>query len=216
MPTRFWIGVTVVLTLVVALGTVIVHAIARKQGIAIDGTTRALIGAELAAVGSVAAILGVIDRWLWRMWPLRAIGWPGKAPILRGTWQMDLTVVKATPDQKTKGKTGYLVIDQTASQVEATVFFVNGSHQSVQTMLAKEKATWKLYYFYVFQLTGGSYTGATILTVEGGKLKGEYWNTVGGQGTWKSSGHVPELHDSRDSAARAFSRLSRTAACTTQ
>lgn len=122
---------------------------------------------------------------------------------------MDLTINTPTPDQITKSKTGYLALDQTASRIEATVFFVDSGHHSVQAILAKDKRAWSLYYFYLFALPNKTYWGATMLTLANDRLKGKYWNTAGGQGEWKSTGHVPQVHTTRDAAVKAFAQPAR-------
>jgi hypothetical protein len=206
MPSRFWIIAVVALAIVVALGSVVLQAFVLNQSFAIDASTRALLLGELAAVGSVASILEAFNRWLWRVWPFRSIPWPGKPPVLRGTWKMTLTIIRPTPHQAgSYSKTGYLILDQTASRIKVTTHFTDGDSRSTQAILEEKDGIWILNFFYRFFFKGDEYYwGAARLSVTPALLDGTYWNEEGGEGTWKSTARVPALHTSREDAIKAL------------
>jgi hypothetical protein len=206
MPSKFWIIAVVILAIIVAVATAAVQAIVVGEGFAIDGTTRALLLGELAAVGSVAGILEAYNRRLWRIWPFNLIRWSDKPPVLRGTWLMKLVVVRPAPHQ-TAGSTkkGRLVLDQTVSRVQVTTYFADGDSRSTQAILERVNDIWTLNFFYQFFLDNGeSYWGAARLSVTANGLSGTYWNARGGEGSWKSTARTHDVHRSREAAEKAL------------
>jgi hypothetical protein len=208
MPNRFWIGAVVVLAIVVAVASAALQALVLDQGFAIDASTRALLLGELAAVGLVASILEAFNQWLWRVKPFSSVKWPGRPPVLRGTWKMKLTIVQPSPHQAgAHSKTGYLVLDQTASRVKVTTYFADGDSVSTQAILEEVDNAWTLNFFYQFFVQKDKYYwGAARLSVTTTMLDGTYWNAEGGQGTWKSTDRVHAVHESRDAAREALLR----------
>ncbi len=119
MPTRFWIRVVVWLSVPVAVLIAAVQSLILGHGLALNTTTLTLLLGVISAVGVVGASLDWFDRLLWRLEPFSAISWPGKPPLLRGTWRMELTVDKLSRDAAPREDPAcYYVIRQTASQTD--------------------------------------------------------------------------------------------------
>lgn len=198
MPNPFWIRAVVWLAVACAVVTTL------ARGLAVDTTTLGIVGGE---VSLVVILLGTFDRILWRVPPFRSLPWPGRPPLLRGTWRMKLHVIESTPEAEDNDAPCYHVIRQTSSQVKVRILFADGHSRSVNAFLDLQEDESSLWFFYEYRAADGKpyRFGAAKHSISSKSLgDGVYWNHLGGRGTMAKEAHTSQLFDEFAKAREAL------------
>lgn len=150
------------------------------------------------ALTAVSIIVFAYDRLLWR-----GISVPGRPPVLRGTWEMQLTRAEGHPANLPAEEKCYLRIQQTASQVHAQFLFQHGTTRTTTALFFREPGNIQLLFFYEYEPLDPTgldpiRRGAASLKICGKRtvlIDGKYWNWEHMRGHVKSTGHSPALYD---------------------
>jgi predicted pore-forming effector associated with SMODS systems len=92
-----------------------------------------ILRALLAAPGVVLILVGLYDRWLWRLGPLGT-------PVLHGTWHGSLTSSWRDPDQQEKSPEPievFVVFRQTATSLSMTLLSAESRSRSVGSWISR-------------------------------------------------------------------------------
>lgn len=172
------------------------------------------------AVVAAVALVGVWDRWLWRV-PL-AQRFAAVPRDLRGTWNGVLTSFWKDPatGESPEPKPAFLVIRQTSSKVSITLLTNESrSTSSLATVSTRDEAT-SLDYFYLnlpdsrHRDRSPIHPGSASLDVTGrpaSRLKGQYWTDRNSRGELDFKVRSSTLVDDYDQAVGLFKTQTREA-----
>src|SRR3989442_1174007 len=137
-----------------------------------------------AAVLVATAVLGVWDRWLWRLPLIQRI--PRVPRDVRGTWRGTLTSLWTDPAtrKRPEPKTVFLVVRQTASHQTVVLLTDESSSRSSLASLSDDGTSVTLAYMYLnrpdsrVEHRSRMHNGSVFLEITGRpatRVRGRYW-----------------------------------------
>lgn len=166
-----------------------------------------------AAVVVTTLVLGLWDRFLWRLAPIQRIS--NVPRDLRGTWKGTLTSFWEDPETgiPPAPKPAYLVIRQSATSVSVTMHTDESRSHSSLGRVTSTNALSELDYMYLNQpesrieYRSRMHVGSTSLDITGRpatRLKGRYWTNRDSRGELDFPMRVRGFADDYDSSAALF------------
>jgi SMODS-associating 2TM, beta-strand rich effector domain len=167
-----------------------------------------------AVVPVLLVVLGVFDRWLWRLPWIN--GWFAKRPVLCGTWQV--TLQTEWKDPKTGEVPGpnicYMVVRQTFSILSMRLMTKESSSELVaERIVQAEDGVFRILGVYTnkprvaVRHRSEIHFGALLLDVQGDpatSLEGHYWTDRSTRGSMTFTRHEAKVLGSYDEAHSVF------------
>jgi hypothetical protein len=139
-------------------------------------------------LGVLVLLLGITDRWLWRVRWLRP--WLFKVPLVQGTWKA--TIRPTAPDGAPRKVEAFMVIRQTLSTVSLRLLTAESQSETLSArVVGCEDGVWRVAAVYRntprLQVRSRSplHHGALLLDVQGDPaeaMTGQYWTDRLSQG----------------------------------
>lgn len=200
---------------VVVAGTLLVFAL----GILFSGGSpqSAWLQYYSYAVTFAVVLLGLWDRWLWRLKPVQRL--KSVPHDLTGTWRGTLTSFWIDPvtGSSPAPKPAYLVVRQTSSNISVTMLTDEMRSRSSLAAVARIDGASTLTYMYLsrpdnrVEARSRMHHGSTSLDITGtpaSRLRGHYWTDRDSRGELDFVDRVPFKADDFDQAQAQFQSVS--------
>lgn len=166
------------------------------------------------AVIVAMVVLGVWDRWLWRLSLIQKL--PGVPRDIGGTWRGTLTSFWEDPTthKRPDPKTVFLVVRQSAWQVGVVLLTEESWSRSSLASLSDEETGASLAYMYLnrpesrVEHRSRMHNGSAFLQVSGRpatRIRGRYWTDRDSRGEVEFRERVTEVADDFREASMLFS-----------
>ena len=163
----------------------------------------------LTALSLLLLLVGVIDRWAWRLPFLQP--WLVTRPVLIGTWKAELVPDPEDDSSGSASVEAFMVVAQTLSTLSMRLLTAESSSELIADSITRGKdGRFRVVGAYVneprLQLRGRSseiHNGAFILDVHGEPphaMDGHYWTDRRTRGTLRLKGRVDKRYASFDDA----------------